>query len=103
MDDTILIAGSVLKKRIPLLFQILFAVGGLFFFRSGALGTEIVAEVSLFLVPDPLRLRLLALMISLLVIELAVVTAAKLGIAVRTHVLPLDFLLGFYGLPTLPT
>jgi hypothetical protein len=103
MDDTILIAGSILKKRIPFILQILFAAGRLRFFHDGAPGTKVVAEVSLLLVPDPLGLRFSALMVGLLVIELAVVTAAKLGIAVRTDVLPLDLLLGFYGLPTLPT
>ena len=93
---------SVAEKRIPFLFLVLFAAGARFLLEKRAFGPEVVAEVASFFVPDPLCLRLLALMISFLVVETAIAAASQIGVAVRAGVLSMDLIFDFDGLSAFP-
>jgi hypothetical protein len=90
------------EERIPFLFFALFAVGWVLGFEKRRLGTEIIAEVALLLVSHPLCLWFLALMFSFFVVEVAVVAAAQIKVALRTGILPVDLLFYLNGLSTFP-
>jgi len=63
---------------------------------------EEIAEVSSLLVSDPFRLRFIALMICLLVVEMAIIAAAQIRLAMGTGILPVNLVSYLHALSAFP-
>jgi hypothetical protein len=97
-----ILVGFILEKRIPLSLLIFLAWRFFLHLEKCPFGPKEIAEVSSLLVSDPFCLRLFALVICFLVVEIAIIATAQIRLAMRTGILSLNLVFYLHALSAFP-